>query len=131
MKTYIPVPPERPVKVAGEQATHFKVTVDYTKGGINYFTYKTDPRGYYLYASPVIREQGENGIGWERTALTGDGSGFKFLLRPATRLNRKTLDFVETVVAANLHKLTEPLLAADREVLLSELNALRVLTEAA
>jgi hypothetical protein len=126
MKTYIPVPSDRPVKVAGEQATHFRLSVDYEKGGINYFTYKTDPRGSFVYVSPVIREEGI-----ERSALTGDGSGFKYLLRPASRLNRKTLAFVETVVTANQHKLVEPLLAADRAAVLNELTALRGLTEGA
>jgi hypothetical protein len=120
MKTYIPIPADRPVRIVGEQATHFRVSVDYSKGGINYFTYKTDPRGYYIYVSPVVREDG-----FERSALTGDGSGFKFLLKPATRLHRKTLDHIADVVKTQLDTLTEPLLAADRAAVLDALTVLQ------
>jgi hypothetical protein len=125
MKTYIPIPADRPVKTAGEQATHFKVTVDYDKGGINYFSYKTDPRGYYVYVSPVVRKQDDNGFKWESTALTGDGSGFKLFLKPATRLNRKTLAAIETAVQDTLAAMTEPLLQADRPALLALFDTLK------
>jgi hypothetical protein len=126
MRTYLSIPEDRTVKVAGEQATHFKVTVDYSKGGMNYFTYKTSPRGYYLYVTPVIREaverhpsDGPGGpVTFDRTALTGEGAGFKVLLKETTRLNRKTLSLCETVVNAHLHSLLPLLLDANREGIL-------------
>ena len=109
MRTYLNIPDTHTVKVAGDRATHFKVSVDYSKGGINYFSYKTEPRGYYLYVTPVVREEG-----FERSALMGDGAGFKVLLKETKRLNRKTLELADTVVQAHLHALLPLLLAADR-----------------
>lgn len=52
MKKYIAVK-ENPAKV-----THLKVRLYYSLGGMNYFTYKTEPRGYYLSVYPVERSRG-------------------------------------------------------------------------
>lgn len=52
MEKYIAVK-ENPAKV-----THLKVQLYYSLGGMNYFTYKTEPRGYYLSVSPVERSRG-------------------------------------------------------------------------
>lgn len=35
----------------------YKIKVYYSKGGINCFTYRNEPRGYYLSVSPVKLEQ--------------------------------------------------------------------------
>jgi len=36
-------------------ATHLEVSVSYNKGGTNYFSGGTTPRGYYLTVTPVTR----------------------------------------------------------------------------
>ena len=37
-------------------ATHLKVELYYSLGGLNVFTYKGEPRGYYPSVSPVSRK---------------------------------------------------------------------------
>jgi len=39
-------------------ATHLEVSVYYTKGGANYFSGGTTPRGYYLSVRPVTLRDG-------------------------------------------------------------------------
>lgn len=114
MKAYLDIPEDRTIKVAGDRATHFKVSVDYSKGGINYFSYKSEPRGYYLYVTPVRREDG-----FERSALMGDGASFKVLLKQVNRLNRKSLELAKTIVQGHLHQLLPLLLDANREGILA------------
>ena len=49
MKQYIKV------KINGGKVTHLKVETYYSLGGMNYFNYKTERRGYYLSVVPVER----------------------------------------------------------------------------
>lgn len=45
------------IKVSGSERTNYlRIDMDYSKGGYNYFTYKNEPRGYYIHVSPVNRE---------------------------------------------------------------------------
>lgn len=39
-----------------KENTYLRVEVKYNIGGMNYFTYKDEPRGYYLSVSPVERD---------------------------------------------------------------------------
>lgn len=66
-------------------ATHLKTEVYYSLGGVNYFTYKNEPRGYYVSVSPVTREA-KNGVSMESYAAF---SGVKKLIVPATRQTKK------------------------------------------
>lgn len=61
-----------------------KVTVSYDKGGMNYFTYKTDKRGYYLSVSPVEITKGE-GYQTESYVMF---SGIKTLLLEVNRASK-------------------------------------------
>lgn len=63
--------------------THLDVDITYNKGGINYFTYRNEPRGYYAGVTPV--EKNNNMVSF--TAFTG----VKKFIEPAKRLSRKTL----------------------------------------
>lgn len=45
--------------IEGSHATHLKITLNYNKGGMNYFTYKDEQRGIYLGVSPVKIEKKE------------------------------------------------------------------------
>lgn len=72
------------IKAKGENQ-YIKVELYYSLGGINYFTYKNEPRGYYLSVGPV-----------ERCALEGGGfmegftafSGTKILVEPCARKSK-------------------------------------------
>jgi len=35
---------------------NLEVTLDYDRGGMNYFTGRETPRGYYLIVSPVVKD---------------------------------------------------------------------------
>ena len=53
----------------------------YALGGINYFTYKNEPRGYYLSVSPVERRMSYGCMMESYTAFTG----VKTLVEPCAR----------------------------------------------
>lgn len=76
-KKYLPLEPN-------ESATHLKVEVYYSKGGMNYFTGSNEKRGIYLSVSPVTRrENSESYIGF---------SGIKKHLVDMARFSQKTFD---------------------------------------
>lgn len=61
--------------------THIKCAVYYSKGGVNYFTYRNEQRGYYMSVTPVKRENG-----WEQyVAFTGS----KTCIHPVERQSKK------------------------------------------
>jgi hypothetical protein len=66
----------------------FKITVDYNKGGINYFSGNTIERGYYLNVTPVKREH-KDGYTTETFAVF---SGISKFLLPVARQSSKQLD---------------------------------------
>lgn len=74
------------IKVSGSKNANFlKIELDYSKGGYNYFTYKNEPRGYYIHVSPVIRED-KGGFFLETyTAF----SGIKDCILEVTRASKK------------------------------------------
>lgn len=42
--------------VTSQVATHLQIEVYYSKGGMNFFNYKEEPRGYYAAVTPVTLE---------------------------------------------------------------------------
>ena len=77
-------------------ATHLKVEVYYTKGGMNMFTYKEEPRGYYLSVSPGARER-RDGVTLESyTAF----SGIKDCVKQVSRKSDKAMREAEELAAA-------------------------------
>lgn len=76
-KKYLPLEPN-------SSATHLKVEVYYSKGGMNYFTSSNEKRGIYLSVSPVTREENsESYMGF---------SGIKKHLVDMARFSQKTFD---------------------------------------
>lgn len=60
------------IKVSGNsQVNYLRVDLDYSKGGYNYFTYKNEPRGYYIHVSPVYRENRDGFVMESYTAFSG------------------------------------------------------------
>lgn len=68
-------------------ATHIKVSIYYSLGGMNYFTGRQDPRGYNVSVSVVTRKE-ERGYTSESLFL---GEGFRSFIEPAKRFNAKKL----------------------------------------
>lgn len=66
--------------------THVNVWVYYSKGGINYATYKQEPRGIYVSITPVKLEKTGGGF---LSESFGAFTGTKYVFEESTRLNRK------------------------------------------
>lgn len=64
------------------------VTVSYDNGGINYYTYQNNPRGYWLHVT-VRTEKSENGF--TTIAFSLFQNGLKHLLEPSARFNAKRM----------------------------------------
>ena len=77
-----------PVANPTDEVTHFRVSVTYSKGGINYFNYQNEPKGYWINVSPVKLEVKEYGSFWS-TLLS---KGFRHFVEEAPRFNKKKLD---------------------------------------
>lgn len=91
-----------------KRATHLKVEIYYSKGGINPFTSRNEKRGYYAQVSPVTLEE-RGGLTLETyTAF----SGHKCLVKEASRKLGKKAE--EAVVGGSMPVmgfLTEAVLA--------------------
>lgn len=75
-------------KVKNKGANDFlKAEVYYSLGGMNYFTNKTEDRGYYISVCPVERKTDSYGIVESYTAFTGA----KMLILPVTRQSSKKM----------------------------------------
>jgi hypothetical protein len=84
-----------PVQEA-EYATHLEIEVDYDKGGANYVSGNSEPRGIYLYVRPIAIRDGMVSF------LVGHGR--KHLLAPMNRLNRKQVDNFAALIAEQVHR---------------------------
>lgn len=93
-----------PATVGRHEVTHLEVTTSYSMGGINYATYKDEPRGFYVSATPVKWERNEStGID---TVCFGAFSGLKGLLEAVPRFNAKKLDAHAAATSAALESKT-------------------------
>lgn len=81
-----------------------KIEVEYTLGGMNYFSGKTNKRGYKLYLTPCSRA-----TGFMQTTLMGstEESGFYILLEEVTRLNKKRQEHWWSVVEPLTDKIAD------------------------
>lgn len=78
MKKYIELKPNA-------AATHIKIEVYYNLGGYNVFSYRNEPRGYYLSVTPVTREN----CGSYTTETVTAFSGVKQLIKEVSRKSAK------------------------------------------
>lgn len=84
MKSYVNI---NPVEIAGgSPLNELKITVDYDKGGYNYWHGGVNRRGIYVYFTPVRR-----GGYCESCVITGNRntSGFKIFLKELGRRSAK------------------------------------------
>ena len=81
-----------------------KIEVDYTLGGMNYFSGNINKRGYKLYLTPCSRAGGIIS-----TTLMGstEESGFYILLEEVTRLNKKRQEHWWSVVEPLTDRIAE------------------------
>ena len=80
--------------------THIEVEVGYSLGGINYWNYQNESRGYYLYATPCQLSTHSTGTGGEWQSITTTvGRGYKWLLKEVSRQSKKAE--AEAIAIAN------------------------------
>lgn len=96
MKTYLKL------KDNELKATHLKIETYYSLGGMNYFTYKIEERGYYLSVVPVERGNGMEGF----VAF----SGIKQLILPVKRQSKKAEEESEKLYKDYLDQLVNHVL---------------------
>ncbi len=77
------------LEVAQGDATHLKVEIYYTMGGMNYFSGRSEARGIYISVSPVTRTLHE-GKFW--TESYKGFSGTKQHVKEMNRFSQKTAD---------------------------------------
>ena len=71
----------RDPRMVDPQTNRIRLSVSYNLGGYNCFTYKTDPRGYYLHATPEYA--------YEHMVNYVLGAGAKHLLLEVSRQSKK------------------------------------------
>lgn len=79
--------------------TDLEVETFYSKGGMNYFTYEDERRGYYVECSPV--EIGNNCI------TRGLFDGAKIFIEPAKRFNKKRMAQLDEMTLENAKDLIQ------------------------
>lgn len=101
MKKYIKL------KENGKRVNNLRVELYYSLGGYNYFTYREEPRGYYLSVSPVDYSN-KNGI---ITEMYGAFSGIKECIKTVTRKSKKAEAEAETIAKVKETELINYVLA--------------------
>lgn len=82
-----------------------EISVSYNIGGMNYFSGKSESRGYYISVTPVEI----NGHDKYQTKVYSGWSGYKHLLRTAKKYSEKDLEFIAKEIE-NDNKIHQPLL---------------------
>lgn len=83
-----------------------KVEVYYNLGGMNYFTYKVEPRGYYLSVTPIERVNRGGYI----TETCAAFSGYKVLLKEVKRKSKKAETEAEQIAAERMDPIIDRVL---------------------
>ncbi len=78
-------------KVKGTENQVVRLSLNYNKGGMNYFTYANERRGFYLSASPLTINKRD---GWTSEEYVGF-SGSKLFVEELKRFSQKKLDSFE------------------------------------
>lgn len=88
-------------RLHNERANFMKVTFDYSLGGLNVWTYKTEPRGYYVSFTPVERD----GIMEGFVAFSGKKYLIKEVSRKSAKAEAEALKEAEGFIADKLERL--------------------------
>jgi hypothetical protein len=103
-------------------ANNLKVSVFYSKGGLNYFNYKDEARGYWASVNPITVSVDGPFLTETYSAVLSNPRSFKVFLAPATRFNRKTLTKLADKVLPIAATLVDPLAAGLNAVVASALT---------
>lgn len=101
------------IKASGRHVNNIKCELYYSLGGINYFTYKREPRGYYLSVSPVER----SGNMESYTAFSGN----KVCLLEVARRSKSAEKKAKALIDKHLKSLVEQVCVKNQIVLEEEI----------
>jgi hypothetical protein len=109
-KTYIPLIGSEEFK----NSTHLKIQVQYSAGGMNYFSGKRNPRGYRVSITPVSL-----GDRTESFILMGDQrkTGGYIMIEEAIRYNKKRLLDLATILSPRIPAIADAFLKNDTATL--------------
>ena len=91
------------IPAKGHKVNSLRVELYYSLGGMNYWTYKQDGRGYYLSVTPVERTQ-HNGYMTEGYTM---GSGVKMLIKEVNRKSAKVAAEAEVLAQPHIQELID------------------------
>ena len=86
-----------------DNPNRLRLSLSYSTGGVNYFSYKNEARGYYLHVTP---EKVEN-RGYGNSVACLLGSGVKDLILEVNRQSDKQLEIATTIAAERAANLLE------------------------
>jgi hypothetical protein len=95
-------------KIEGTESKYLKAEVFYNKGGINYFTSRTEPRGYWASVTVVDVDRRENGVSIESFSLFG--SGYKEFLFEVKKQSEKSYNRAVAEAGPVIEKIQNALL---------------------
>ena len=102
--------------------THIKISLDYDKGGMNYFSGNINPRGIYLYIQPT------NASGCQYTILGNSRAcGGKILIKELSRRNRKTEDTTWATITPFLGEIVENYTIGRNDLIFALLKRISIL----
>lgn len=82
-----------------------EISINYNLGGLNYYNYKEEKRGYYIHFTPCnVREEKYGTI--KETEIFHNKS-FKCLIMPVNRKSDKKLKILQDILDKNLNELVE------------------------
>lgn len=86
-----------------------EISVSYQLGGMNYFSGRTEARGYYVHLSPVSRSSSPHMSSIVSRTLLGSTheSGYKIKLLECSRQSAKRLATAEKIVEPLIEKFPE------------------------
>ena len=76
------------IPIEGKPNHYYKVNLFYSKGGVNYFNYKNEERGYYLSVKAVEQRQEVGYVVESYVAF----NGVKQFIKTAKRFSKSILD---------------------------------------
>ena len=106
------------IAVDGPDVSHLRIDLYYHLGGWNMFTYRDEPRGYYLSVTPVVLDARE-GYTMESTTVF---RGAKLLVKEVTRKGVGVAKAAEKVAMSRLKDLVNYVCTKENIKLLGEIN---------
>ena len=99
-------------------ANSVKFTIRFSKGGLNYFNYKNEQKGFYVHCQPMTVTQ-KDGYSTEEYVM---GTGFKILLSEENRDSKKKLQKYNEVLNNKQNALQEACDSGDLNIVANTLR---------